>query len=138
MTDNDTSTGIAVVCDRSGADAATMAAYLQVQGLAGAAWLSPQDADEAVCEGRAGRVVFPDLTALLEAIWDKEISFDRWLSAGTVVSFVEPLPTTATPTVVYESWRQWERRHRRRQVTAGAILSAVAVVAAFLLMLSVP
>jgi len=109
--------------------------------LAEAEWFAPLDVDhvdEAVGAGRVGWVVFANLSSLLDAIWDEEIQFDRWLSAGTTVSFMDSPGAESTAGVVFESWRKWNRRHRRRQVTAGVMLSAAALAAAFLLTWSMP
>ncbi len=148
MNDDAKPVSVAVVCEEDGEHATAMAAYLRSQNLTDVEWFAPRDVDdvdEAVCDRRVGRVVFVDLTALLDAIWDQEIQFDRWLSAGARVSFANPPGSTPTraveaaaivepiPAVVFESWRQWNRRHRRRQVVAGAILSGIALAAGFAL-----
>lgn len=139
MTQDDAPTRTAVVCEKGGSQAATMQAYLQAEGLTDARWFATHDADdvdEAVRDGQVDRVVFTDLAALLDAIWDEEIQFDRWQSAGVVVSFVTPPEPETTASAVYESWRVWHRRQRRRRAIAGAVLTAVALAAGFLLVIA--
>ena len=139
MKDGSMPAGVAVVCHREGDRAAAMEAHLRSENLPDAEWFAPldvDDVDEAVCAGRVGRVVFTNLSGLLDAIWDEEVQFDRWLSAGAAVSFVDSPEAESTAAVVFESWRKWSRRHRRRQVVAGIILGAIALATAFLLMWS--
>ncbi|MCK4340701.1 MAG: hypothetical protein KAY37_03125 [Phycisphaerae bacterium] len=131
---------VAVVCDRDGGDAPAMEAFLTAQGLADAEWFAPRDVDEvdqAVCTGRVRRVVFPTETQLLEALWNNEIAFEHWLASDLRLEFVKMCEPTSAAHVeaVFESWRRWQRRHRRRQFVAGIILSIVAIVAAFVLLL---
>jgi hypothetical protein len=139
--DDDKTMAVAVVCEKGGHAAQKMADYLETQDLRAAVWFPPCDVDEvdeAVSEGRFQRVIFPNLTSLLEAIWDQEVQFDQWLSAGTTVSFADGTESGATATVVFESWRKWHHRHRWRRIIAGAVLSAVALAAVFFFTLAVP
>lgn len=129
---------VVAVGDRDGKDAAVMEAFLQAQGATEAPWYRPgdlDDVDRAVREGRVRRVVFDNLSTLLEGVWNGDIGFRMWLAKGTQVDFAEPpgQTTSAHVRAVFESWEQWHRRRRRRQVVAGVILSLVALVAAFLL-----
>ena len=136
MTHDDAPTRAVAVCEKGGPKAAAMQAHLQAEGLADARWFTPNDVDdvdEAVRDGRVDRVVFSDLADLLDAIWDEEIQFDRWQSAGVAVSFVTPPVPDTTASAVYESWRAWQRRHKRRRAIAGAVLTVVALAAACLL-----
>jgi hypothetical protein len=139
--DDDAMAAVAVVCERGGPAAEKVTDYLKAHDLRTAEWFPPEDmddVDEAVTEGRFRRVIFPDLPTLFDAIWDQEMQFDQWLSAGTTVSFVDGPNGEATAVVVFESWREWNQRRRRRQIVAGVILSVVAIVAGFLFTLSVP
>jgi len=127
-----------VVCDSRSPDASIMEAYLISQAYADTLWLQPRDvdeADDAVHQNRTRHVIFPNLGALLDAIWDEDIHFDRWLSAGIVVSFADPPSKEVVPSIVYQSWQSWNRRHKRRQMIAGLILSAIAVLAGLALIL---
>jgi len=141
MSQDPKSAEVAVVCEKDGERAEAMQAHLQSEGLADARWYRPPDVDdidEAVRAGRVGHVVFSDLTGLLDAIWDEDIQFDRWLSAGVAVSFADSAGAgsdTATAAAVYESWGKWQRRQKRRRLVAGAILSAIVLVAGFVLTL---
>ena len=129
---------VAVVCDKRGRGAPAMQAWLDAHDVAAGSWFDPldlDDLDQAVREGRFQRVVFTDLAALLDGIWDGEITFDRWLAAGVGLDFVE-LPDAAsesTVKTVFESWQRWNRRHRRRRVVAGVVISVIVLVIAFLL-----
>ena len=132
--------GVAVICERHGDDSAAMEAYLQTQDVAEADWYAPRDvddADKAVCEGRVGRVVFPNWPGFLDALWDEKIAFEHWLAAGVRVEFVtSPSPDTNTHlTDIFQSWQRWRQVRRRRQVAAGLLLSVVAVAAAFTLLM---
>ncbi|MBN1345769.1 MAG: hypothetical protein JXQ73_23955 [Phycisphaerae bacterium] len=145
MTTVDTPTRVAVLCDKKGAHAGVVAGYLKARGLSEVTWFSAGDADdldEAVRHGSIDHVVVPELGHLMDAIWDGEILFDQWLSVGTRVSFVSSHAGNsteadqATAELVFGSWQRWNRRHRRRQITAGAVLSAIALIAGFLMTLS--
>lgn len=147
MTSNNEPSKTLVVCEKDGEHAAKMREYLAADGLDAAKWLAPRDVDdvdEAVRKGEIRRVVFTDLGALLDAMWDEEIQFGEWLSAGVEVSFVDtptegPIaPDTSIAAAVFESWRSWRGYQRRRRVVAGLILSVVALLAGLLLMLPTP
>lgn len=137
--EKEVSENVAVVSDPLGADAPEMKAYLQAQGIAGAGWYAPRDLndlDEAVCKGRVRRVVFPHWADLLIAIWNEEIAYETWLAAaGVQVDFgVSPGPAPqAYAQALSQSWADWRRLQRRRQAVAGVLLSAIALVTAFVL-----
>ena len=141
MSQDRKSAEVAVVCEKDGEQAAAMQAYLQSEDLTDSRWYRPpdvDDVDEAVRAGRIGHVVFCDLTGLLDAIWDEDIQFDEWLSAGVAVSFADSAGAasdSATAAAVYESWRKWQRRQKHRRLVAGAILSVIVLVAGFALTL---
>ena len=129
---------VAVVCDERGSSAPTMRAWLDAHDVVAEHWFDPldlDDLDQAVREGRFQRVVFKDLAALLDGIWDGEITFENWLRAGVRLEFVESPDGASESTInaVFASWQRWNRRHRRRQVVAGVVISAIVLVTAFVL-----
>jgi len=137
MNATDCSDTTAVLCENQGATAQSMRAYLASRNPAQTRWYDPldlDDLDEAVREGRIHRVVFPELSTLLTGIWNGRITFERWLSGDVRLDFASPPaaePESLTR-LIFESWQCWRRQHRRRQAIAGAILSAIVVVAVFL------
>jgi len=137
MNNIDRTDAVAVLAEKQGQAAENVRAYLDAQSLAPAHWYHPTDLDhldEAVRWGRIHRVVFPELPTLLMGIWDGRITFEHWLSNGIRLDFVS-LPAAASESLIrliFESWRSWRRRHRRRQAIAGAILSAIIILTVFL------
>jgi hypothetical protein len=91
--------------------------------------------DRAVREGRRQHVVFDSPDQLLTGLWDGEIDAEAWLSAGVQVQFTAPaaLDQQALARLLLASWSTNTRRHRRRRILAGLVLSAIAAAAAFLL-----
>jgi len=137
MNATDCADDVAVLCENQGATATSVRAYLDSCNLAQARWYDPldlDDLDQAVHEGRIRRVVFPQWSTLLTGIWNGRITFEHWLSNGVRLDFVSPPaaePESFTR-AIFESWQCWQRRHRRRQAIAGAILSAIIVLTVFL------
>lgn len=139
MKSDESSVASAVVCAKDGPHAAAMSDFLRSHDMTKVEWFAPRDVDEvdqAVCAGRVRQVVFPNMSGLFDAIWDEDIRFDRWLSAGVDVLFVDLPPANATATAVFTSWRTWSQRYRRRRTIAGAVLSIIALVAGFVLSLT--
>lgn len=106
--------------------------------VAAVRWFSPRDVDEVDAAARRGelrRVLFLQLDDLLEAVWQGEIDLIAWRARGVHVTYAEPRDGGAPDfvTVLADNWQRWEARHRRRQIVAGLVLSAIAIAAAFLL-----
>lgn len=131
----------AVVCDRSdAAQAADVRAWLARSAVADACWFAPRDLDDVaagVADGRITAVVFPRLDDLLAALWGGRLPLDRWRRAGVRIELaVAPsvdLPALLEP--LGSSWHAHARRQRRRRIVAGLVLSAVALLAAWILLL---
>lgn len=137
MTANDSEKNVAVLCDKQGITAQPMQAYLESQNITTAQWYEPLELDNldaAVCQGRVGRVIIPELSNLLNGIWSGRITFDRWLSAEVCLEFMNPPDTdpAAVTRVIFESWQTWRHRQRCRQAIAGVILSMIIIVTVFL------
>jgi len=137
MNTTDCADTIAVLCANQGTTAQSVRAYLDSRNLTQTRWYDPldlDDLDEAVREGRIHRVVFPELSTLLTGIWNGRITFERWLSGDVRLDFVSTPAAgpEALARLIFESWQGWQRRHRRRQAIAGAILSAIIVMVVFL------
>jgi hypothetical protein len=125
---------VGVVCGSDGARRATLQDYLARRNIGEARWFAPgglHDLDREVLRGRIRCVVFADLAALLEAIWEEEIAFRSW-PGELRLEFAEP-PGDGAVRVISESWQAWRERHRRRQAVAGAVLSAAVLGASFAL-----
>ena len=56
-----------------------------------------------------------------------------WLKAGVEVEFATKVDRSALPHLLLENWSVNARRHRRRRIVAGAVLS-IAIAAAFILL----
>ncbi len=101
------------------------------------AWYAADDVgavERGVRDGHVRRVVFAELDDLLEAVWSRAITLDTWLARGVQVEVAPSISTTdALVARLASSWAAWTRRHRRRQLWAGLVLSAVAIAAAFVL-----
>ena len=115
-----------------------MKTFLEARGLTRTTWHAPRDLDDVDQDVRAGRlahVVFVRPDDLLDGIFHGEVDFDRWRATGTRVEFALAPDSTTDQTIepAWRSWQQWRRRHRRRQIIGGTILSAVAIAAAFIL-----
>jgi hypothetical protein len=50
------------------------------------------------------------------------------------VEFATKVDGSALPHLLLESWSVNARRHRRRRIVAGAVLSIIAIAAAFILL----
>ena len=129
---------VVVVCDRSQPDADKVQALLDRTGVTDAQWFAPRDVDDVDTTVRAGgveRVVFGGLREFLDAAWDDEIAPTAWHELGVRVEFAGPPgeDSNAIIAAVCQNWASWRRRHRQRQAVAGVLLSAVAIVAAFVI-----
>ncbi len=133
-----------IVCDRLGPSAARAEAAVGTRGIADPVWLAPKDVDdvdEKVRASEVGSVGFEDVGCLMRAVWDEEIHLERWFDAGVKIWFVEPpndadAATVETVRQVHDSWRAWRAGQRRRQTIAGVILSAIALIGGFLLVIA--
>lgn len=116
------------------------------QGLSGAVRFASKDDDELdaqLCAGRFDRVVFPDLDALLEAVWNHHAHLDRWAAAGVRIDLAVPPGGEASDWraligSVYESLARHRRRLRRRQIAAALVLSVLALLAVAVLLWLIP
>lgn len=131
------SPAIAAVCDKHGPDAASMEAYLNAHAPA-ARWVAPRDLDDVdrdVIAGRVQTVVFVRWQALLEGIWNGEVTFTRWQEMTAQVRFVESPGTDgqAQLATISQAWTQHKRARRRSQAISGLILSVIAIASAFVL-----
>ena len=109
------------------------------------------DLDDALCGGRFDRVLFADLEALLATIWKGHARVDIWDAAGVRIELAQA-PSASDGagdgkddpswrvfvSRTYASLTLWRRRQRRRQITAAAILSALALAAMWVLFSFVP
>jgi hypothetical protein len=129
---------VAVVCDARGASAGAVDEFLTAAGLVGARRYASRDLDEverAVLARQVRRVVFARAADVLDGLWSEEIHPAQWLAADVQVDFVD-LPADggrAWLAATCDSWQQWRRAWRRRQIIGGLALSAVAIAAAFVL-----
>jgi hypothetical protein len=99
-----------------------------------------KDDDELNQEARAGRfdvIVFPDLDALLGAIWKEDADLSAWEAAGVRLELAVPPPGDHWRNVVRavsDSHARWRRASRTREILAGVILSILALAAAAVLL----
>lgn len=113
--------------------------YLRNQGLSDAAWYLPRDVDEldkALCANEVRRVVFPSLDEFATALWEEPLSLESWRAPDVCVEFAQSSGSTeaARAAALIASWERHQARHRRAQALAGALLSAAAVAAAFIVL----
>lgn len=132
--------GVALVCRGDPAREPAFVAIRQTPEGAGARLFRTRDlndVDAAVAAGEIKRVIFARLEDLLEGCWDEVVQVDQWNAAGARVDIVEMqgMNGSRVATLAYQSWREWNAARRRRQVIAGAILSALAIGAAFLVLI---
>ena len=139
MNPQDSTIGVAVVCNRSDESAAAVETYLHATGSGPARWFAPRDVDEvdaALRSGAVRRIIFPRLANFLEALWNEPLTLDVWLAPDTRVELAE----TAGPDdparlrALVAAWQQTSRRQRRARAIAGFVLSVVALAAAFVLL----
>jgi hypothetical protein len=133
------SQGVAVVCDRHSEHAALVEEYLREQGVADAEWYLPRDVDEvdqALRAGQVRHVIFPTLDDFLAALWDEPLTLENWLAPSVSIELARPSGPTdaARAAALIASWRSYRERRRRAQAVAGVLLSAVAVAAAFVVL----
>ena len=139
MNAQDPTEGVAVVCNRSDETAATIERYLQATRSGAARWFAPRDVDEVDAALRAGtvrRIIFPHLSAFLEALWNEPLTLDVWLTPETRVELAESSgpDDPARLRALVAAWQQTSRRQRRARAIAGLVLSVVALAAAFTLL----
>jgi hypothetical protein len=139
----DIATGhVAAVCDPRTEHAESMKRFVESQGWVDVRWHSPRDVsdlEQAIRLGGVHRLLFYNVNVLLTDLWSEELPLDRWLDAGVVIEFVEAPPSSDAPTApmlrdLARHYHEWNRIRRRRQVVAGAMLSALVLIAAFLLL----
>lgn len=129
----------AVICEPHDDNAAALEAYLQSRGLTDAEWFGPRDVDDVQRGLRAGtirRVVLPGVSEFLDMLWDGVLDVELWLRADAWLELVESPPADPAEHLrqIVGSWQRSRRARRRRQIVAGLVLSAVAVLAAFALL----
>jgi hypothetical protein len=78
-------------------------------------------------------VVFVRAADLLEGIFNNEIKYSDWVTAGVPVSFIESADGDIARCManVGEAWDRHQVARRRRQTVAGIILGIIAIAAAF-------
>lgn len=126
----------AVVSDRP--PPPDMQRFLEASGLADAAFVRTDKIDELhkkVLRNDFDAVVFPSIATALYAVWEGDARFEDWARAGVRVQFVAPPPADAGPllAVVQADYDRWLGLRRRRHAIAGAVLSALALGAAFVI-----
>jgi hypothetical protein len=133
---------IVVACDRDGPAAEQVRALLQARGAELDTWYALRDLDEldqAVRAGLVTNVLFARPEDLLNGVWNEDLALDDWVSHGVHVEFATAPPTAGSELTcaawIAASWHGWNQRRRRRQRVAGVILSAIALVSAFTLVL---
>lgn len=127
-----------VVCERHGERASMVYEFLRAEGLDDAAWNEPNELRglvKAIDEGNVRCVILPDIASLLTALWDQQIPPALWLERGIRIRFASSDSDDQHARKAIEAWRSWDRRHQRRQVVAGVILSIVVLLGGFLLLL---
>lgn len=130
----------------SEADRRDLGQYLKDNGLADAAPFLTKDQDDLdvqICARNFDRVVFFDLTALLDMIWEHEPKIDQWVESGVRIELVRPEAGDSADWLtlahtLHKSLGGWRKRHRRRQIIAAALLSLIALAAIATLLWVVP
>jgi hypothetical protein len=148
----DAPAAVFVLCDRESPAAGGVRAYLAACGPQDARWFDVRDVND--LERAAGLVAgpivvvtsFEDLAALL---WDGALDRHFWQSPRVRVEFVPTLTTCVAPagaatsdnsaTAAFRAlilaWEVHRLGRRRERTVAGVCLSAVAIAAAFVLVL---
>ncbi len=114
-----------------------VAACLARHGLAEVTEFAPRNDDELNQALRAGRfdvVVFHDLDAALTMLWKEKAAFEQWQAAGVRVLLAEDpgghgADLLAFLAAVGASHVRWRLRQARREIVAGVVLSAAALLA---------
>lgn len=126
------------------AERAALTAWLDANGPRETVHFLPKDDDDLdadLCAGRFDCVLFPSVEALLLAIWEHHARLDRWAARGVRIEIADGRDSDhriETILEVHESLRRWRARRRRRQIIAGVILSAVALLAMGVLLFWIP
>ncbi len=117
-----------------------LGSYLASRGWSEARRFLPKDDDELndrLCRGEFAAVVFAAPEFAMEMIWAGHGSICRWNAGSRVSSFEVGFAFGANLEAnwynalrrIETSFVSWERRRGRRQLIAGCILTAVALVA---------
>jgi hypothetical protein len=103
-----------------------------------------EDLDADLCAGRYSGVLFADLNALLTMVWQSHAQVERWIDAGVRIELAKPPgggSNGSWPPVVVavcDSLIRWRRTQRTRKLIAAVLFSALALVAAAVLLWLVP
>lgn len=117
--------------------------YLRSRGWTAVERYLPKDDDELndrLCRGQFAAVVFAVPEDVMDMIWSGHGAVSRWHAGAGPVEMCFAAETSAGndwPIVLRRteaSFSAWETGRRRRQVIAGSILSAIALVAMGLLL----
>jgi len=136
MTDNRPQSETAILGNPDQRDSDRVRSFLKSHGIADSHWYAPADRDDldrAVRRQKVSRVVCISSSDLFEGVWNDEIVLHEWFERGVELEFVLDKGAAATCSEIYRSWRAFHERTRRRRAVAGAMLSVVAIVAAFVL-----
>ena len=118
-----------------------MERLLAANGWTAASRFAPKDDDELndrLCRGEFATVVFAEPEDAMRMIWSGHGSVSRWNAGGKAVAveicfaLAESTNGVPWPDVlqrVEQSFTQWEAGRRQRQVIAGSILTAIALIA---------
>lgn len=112
--------------------------FLEANGLSDAACIRADKIDELhkkVLRNDFDAVVFPSITTALDAVWEGDARFEDWARAGVHVHVATSPPTDpgSLLAVVQADYDRWHGLRRRRHAVAGAVLSALALGAAFVI-----
>jgi len=90
------------------------------------------DVQREIERGAIRRVVFARVEDAVEGCWDEQVRLDDWSVAGVTIEIADPpMQDSAALLRIVGHWGDWNARRRRRQAIGGAVLSVVAIAAAF-------
>lgn len=117
-----------VVCERASAGAESVRAYLARCGVGDARWVRPRDVDDISRMASEPRVVFSDMAAAMDALFDGRVGPQVW-RAWTIEFADSSAGDVRVFGGVFARWSQAEAGRRRRAVVAGWLLSIAAIAA---------
>ncbi|MBN2445261.1 MAG: hypothetical protein JXO22_00930 [Phycisphaerae bacterium] len=127
---------VAVIGNRSAGESAVRE-FLAAHRIRDVRWYDPHDLDDverAIQDGEIRRVIIPTWSVMLDGVWGGLIDVEAWFDADVQIDFVEaPTDRDAQLVALAASWRRHRQQRRRRQIIAGAILSVIALAAAFII-----
>lgn len=141
---NNVQGGVAVRLPAGGAHCDKLEQYLASRAWSSAKRFLPKDDDELndrLCRGEFGAVVFATPEDAMSMIWSGHGSISLWQVGGepVAVHFAIGDSDNGAPWVQHlirmeRAFTAWETARRRRQVVAGTILTAIALLGMALLL----